>query len=97
MGELIAEAFEAKPVTGLASLKLSLKKAARELAVSAVAAGVVAVLGFLADPIALSAVLKDPPPQLLLLIPAVNFAAKLAIDQFRHRFLPWLQTWADER
>ena len=67
------------------SLKLSLRKAVRELTASVLLTALLAALGFLADPVALAAVFKDPPPQLLMLVPAINFAARVAIDQIRHR------------
>jgi hypothetical protein len=102
MGELIAEAFEASktpPVlSGTDSLKKSMGKAGRELLAGTIAAAVLAVLGFLADPVAMATIVKDPPPQVLLLIPVINFAAKLATDQFRHRLLPALFRFlADEQ
>lgn len=73
------------------SLQKSLKKAGLDLLAGAIGAGLLAGLAFLADPVALSGVIKDPSPQVLLLVPVVNFASKLASDQVKHRFLPWLK------
>lgn len=67
------------------SLVISVKKAIRELSASVLAAAALAGLGFLADPVALTAALEDPPKELLLLVPVINFAARIAIDQIRHR------------
>ena len=73
------------------SLKRSLKKAAIDLGASALGVGLLAGLAFLADPVALAGVVKDPSKELLLLIPVVNFAAKLASDQVKHRIIPYLK------
>lgn len=77
------------------SLKKSLKKAGIDLFAGALGTGLLAGLAFLADPVALSGAIKDPSPQVLLLIPAVSFAAKVASDQVKHRLLPWLTKWLE--
>ena len=75
------------------SLRKSLKKAGVDLLAGSVGAGLLAGLAFLADPVALAAAVKDPSPQVLLLIPAISFAAKVASDQVKHRFIPWFIDW----
>ena len=67
------------------SLVISLKKAGRELLGSVAVAAIIAGLGVLADPVAVAGIIKDPSKELLLLIPVVNFAARIALDQIRHR------------
>lgn len=78
------------------SFKKSLRKGARDLFGSAIGVGTLALFSFLADPVATASVLKDPPRELLLVLPAINYVAKVAQDQVKHRFIPWLKDWLEE-